>query len=335
MPTFISRSRKTSDDLEAISSFIKQKQKNWKVLRSEFRNLGQMFENYLSAVEDPVKYISSRRYSVEAAGAFYFLYDSEARCVAYVDEFRELAESKLGGCPYCGLPRNITLDHFLPRKLNAFPEYSILSKNLVPACSGCQGKKSDYYHKLKRPLRIVRGARFKPKTKLIKDRKQCTYPFRVLRGNKNFGKLAPLRILHPYLDTFLKRPVLRISPSADAEVFYVRACGSLTKFQRVQVEFHLKKLGVSSRSGGVVRSCRNAVIRDLSINKVRLDHASVKAELPRLLRSAIERANMAVNAIEPAYIRSLISHSGTLDDLIEHAKTRAEPNVLACAGVIL
>ncbi|MGB5919268.1 HNH endonuclease [Arcobacter sp.] len=42
-------------------------------------------------------------------------------------------------CPFCGeAGRPTTLDHFLPKE--KYPEYSVLSKNLVPACDYCQRK---------------------------------------------------------------------------------------------------------------------------------------------------------------------------------------------------
>lgn len=41
----------------------------------------------------------------------------------------------LGRCPYCDSAQATTLDHYLP--LESYPEYSILSANLVPACFRC------------------------------------------------------------------------------------------------------------------------------------------------------------------------------------------------------
>lgn len=46
-------------------------------------------------------------------------------------------------CPFCGLPSPPnTLDHYLPRSV--YPEYSILSKNLIPCCSECNTNKSTH-----------------------------------------------------------------------------------------------------------------------------------------------------------------------------------------------
>jgi hypothetical protein len=44
-------------------------------------------------------------------------------------------------CPYCDSGQATTLDHYLPRSW--FPEFSILSTNLVPACHPCNTKRGD------------------------------------------------------------------------------------------------------------------------------------------------------------------------------------------------
>jgi hypothetical protein len=43
-------------------------------------------------------------------------------------------------CPFCGLGEASTLDHYLPKEEN--PQFSVLSKNLVPSCSVCNTRKS-------------------------------------------------------------------------------------------------------------------------------------------------------------------------------------------------
>lgn len=46
-------------------------------------------------------------------------------------------------CAYCGLSENKYMDHFLPKE--NFPEFSILSYNLIPSCSYCNEKKSEKF----------------------------------------------------------------------------------------------------------------------------------------------------------------------------------------------
>ncbi|ALS33053.1 hypothetical protein PTRA_a1912 [Pseudoalteromonas translucida KMM 520] len=38
-------------------------------------------------------------------------------------------------CPYCGIGEPTTLDHYLPKE--EFPEFSVLSTNLIPVCGVC------------------------------------------------------------------------------------------------------------------------------------------------------------------------------------------------------
>ena len=45
-------------------------------------------------------------------------------------------------CLSCGIYEAVCLDHFLPK--SDFPEYSILHKNLIPICLGCNSKKSNH-----------------------------------------------------------------------------------------------------------------------------------------------------------------------------------------------
>lgn len=57
-------------------------------------------------------------------------YGSPPKDVAYIRAMRE--ESKHQSCPMCGSFHSGTLDHFLPQ--HNYPELSLFSKNLVPAC---------------------------------------------------------------------------------------------------------------------------------------------------------------------------------------------------------
>lgn len=46
-------------------------------------------------------------------------------------------------CPYCMLSEPGTFDHYVGK--GQFPEYSVLSKDLVPCCSKCNGKKGEKF----------------------------------------------------------------------------------------------------------------------------------------------------------------------------------------------
>lgn len=57
---------------------------------------------------------------------------------------RILGSNADGTCPLCGEAPASTLDHYLPR--GAFPEFSVLPLNLVPACYDCNVKKGSNYN---------------------------------------------------------------------------------------------------------------------------------------------------------------------------------------------
>ncbi|MCZ2736973.1 HNH endonuclease [Bacillus safensis] len=46
-------------------------------------------------------------------------------------------------CAYCGIDGIDGMDHYIPKE--KFPEYAVHPHNLIPACSCCNGKKSDLF----------------------------------------------------------------------------------------------------------------------------------------------------------------------------------------------
>jgi hypothetical protein len=46
-------------------------------------------------------------------------------------------------CPHCLLLPRTTFDHYIPEA--NYPEYSVLSKNLIPCCTTCNGKKLEFW----------------------------------------------------------------------------------------------------------------------------------------------------------------------------------------------
>lgn len=46
-------------------------------------------------------------------------------------------------CSYCGIGRPTTIDHYLPKSI--FPEFSVLSYNLIPCCPECNNLKSNHW----------------------------------------------------------------------------------------------------------------------------------------------------------------------------------------------
>ncbi|MFJ8578501.1 HNH endonuclease [Micromonospora sp. NPDC093277] len=52
-----------------------------------------------------------------------------------------LSSARDGQCPMCGRGQVATLDHYLPKA--HYPQFSIFSRNLIPACHRCNFKKGD------------------------------------------------------------------------------------------------------------------------------------------------------------------------------------------------
>ena len=74
--------------------------------------------------------------------------EQEALVHAYVTETVPMKELRselmapvvVARCPFCGIGESSTLDHYLPKEEHA--QFSVLSKNLIPACSPCNTRKS-------------------------------------------------------------------------------------------------------------------------------------------------------------------------------------------------
>lgn len=67
----------------------------------------------------------------------------------FVNEHWELLTQQNGGdtlyCPICGLHECEEMDHFVPRDVTQFPEYSTHISNLIPLCHSCNHKKSSKF----------------------------------------------------------------------------------------------------------------------------------------------------------------------------------------------
>ena len=70
-------------------------------------------------------------------------YDNETQAFTAIrgQIFSSQPEPILSLCPYCLLNWPKTLDHYIGK--TAFPEFSILCKNLIPCCADCNNKKDE------------------------------------------------------------------------------------------------------------------------------------------------------------------------------------------------
>lgn len=97
-------------------------------------------------------------------------YAQPPKVLSYIAELR--ADAEYSTCPMCGSFHRGTLDHLLPKSTR--PEFSLYSKNLVPACNKCNTK----------------------------------------RKNALIGSLPNQRVLHPYFDNVLSGRLIRANFAA-------------------------------------------------------------------------------------------------------------------------
>lgn len=341
MTVYIQRLRTAADDLKAIRLFARGKTPKAPLLRAHSGKLSAYFRHYPIAVEDPALYLKQRTHSRATAKAFHDLYESSSDCFSYISEFRDKARDNLSCCPYCGMPSNITLDHHLPRKKTAFPEYSTLSLNLVPACSDCQNIKSDYYNeKIRARGRFARHPR--PKAPLHTD--DPVRRFKCMPGSRRkdrfilkrgISTMKGSRLIHPLIDKFLMRRAVLVLPTKHPEEFVVKASSGVRRNDRRNLDFHIHKLRLSSRANSCINRHRQTLLTSLTYGGKVPQGAALQIDLMRLYQEAVARAAGACNAIEPTYLFGLLTNKWMLEDFLSYARSWHRPNMLVERPIFL
>lgn len=344
MPSYLKRpDSKSAPDLKAIKQLIARKGKGWAKLRGIMPFLQQSFELYPSQLSSNYRFTRLRPANT-AAETLHNLYDNKGKAFRYISELRKRGRNKLGCCPYCGIPGNITLDHYLPRDLKFFPHYSALETNLVPACFDCQILKGNYV-----PVQSV-GARrnkvrqrTKRKREPLRSKKRViAYPLRRLR--KRMGEFeasqalsttelpfqSDRRIVHPYYDRFLARPVLALRASEDRKRnLYIQVRNCNVREQAI-LRFHLRKLNVEQRFTALFERFRSIV--EKSFRKRNIQTISdAEQQLDYLLSEAIARGK-AINYLEAVTIRHLRADELAIRELLLRAKVPIPQLVLQTAA---
>lgn len=111
-----------------------------------YKNIISNIDNYIANVPNFENTNSLFLLKNDIHNKLYKLYDSESREVKDLKKkIKDLTiknpKTKDGlVCPYCGITRNeiYDLDHFMPR--SKYPEFSILSNNLIYVCPTCNQK---------------------------------------------------------------------------------------------------------------------------------------------------------------------------------------------------
>jgi hypothetical protein len=75
-------------------------------------------------------------------------YDSSTKPL---EELRQALLASAGSvCPYCGLDRPTTLDHYVPK--TDYPEFAVFPPNLIPSCGVCNNRKGTAWRETRHRL---------------------------------------------------------------------------------------------------------------------------------------------------------------------------------------
>lgn len=180
-------------------------------------------------------------------------------------------------CPVCGSTDGPSLDHALPQ--DAFPEFSIVRENLVPACTTCNSTQK-------------RG---------------------IYRGEK-----PPERLIHPYYDDWLLAtlPIWQVKFGDDLEALVLKAVPTkgVPKSRIPTVQFHLKTvLGKRwSKSGISYWASLPSAIR-IRMGDDAPTPGDIRDELSKRLREA--ELTEGINSWTAAFLRGALDDPKVLDYL--------------------
>lgn len=130
---------------EALSAVGKKLHSPKKDFFANNRNtLATLYHNYDIAAENDQLHLLQPHFSNNSDRQLaYGLYESDR---PFVNNHWEAVRQMNGGetiyCPICGLKECEEMDHFVPREVGKYPEYSAHLSNLIPLCHYCNHKKS-------------------------------------------------------------------------------------------------------------------------------------------------------------------------------------------------
>jgi len=219
----------------------------------------------------------------------YGLYDTR-RGSGHIEAIRTLPGAT---CPMCGSQGRGTVDHFLPR--DSYPEFSIHSLNLVPACGHCNS-----------------GA------------KKTTVK----------GGTPDERFLHPYFDDLLDTPIWQVELQGpmQAPALVAAPLAILTPSQIKTVQFHLTNvLGIvfettvddfwATLPHGLIDAWRPDEI---------VTPAKIATELKR--QYLFSKRTLGANAWYTAFLRGVRSNAEAVAHLAHRVATETSPDMLDDEG---
>lgn len=250
----------------------------------------QGYDNYAAYFGRPFRaWQFAQALPVGAAKRMQGLYRSDIP-VAKLIKLRLSQKQGLNYCPYCGLQKNVTSDHYLPQA--HFPQYAVFSRNLVPSCSDCQSAAA----------------------------KHDWFPGFTSRGGQPKRRPAG-RLLHPYFDRFLRRRVLRID-FQPAEIISGHNFAAIVKdpAQRRLIEFHVHKMNISENADTTIRTFWTALLKDIRRNPQNATDLEVlKRYLDGEMQKLLDRS-FARNSVEYVFYCSIRADVCRLQFLIDAAR---------------
>lgn len=126
------------DDIAAVNSLSKRG-KHTRAVAAKSREIAMQYERYLNGRGNPWAVGETSAFD-DIKAALHSLYKNPPNHFEFIDQLRGAAE---GSCPVCGGGSAATLDHHLPKEV--FPQFSLYSRNLVPACFRCNNIKGQLF----------------------------------------------------------------------------------------------------------------------------------------------------------------------------------------------
>ena len=111
-------------------------------LESIRRNVGVQYKNFFrGVVNDDLESIAKINWIIDKKNDLHSCYKNKSLVLSGL--FSQIKQAQPSGtfskCPYCGITRPSSHDHYLPFDL--YPEFSVHGLNLIPCCAECNSSK--------------------------------------------------------------------------------------------------------------------------------------------------------------------------------------------------
>lgn len=136
---------KIKDELILEEIINKKHEPGKRLLESCQEYIKEDYKHYKNNSKNLEKVNSDSRITIEIGEVLRDTYKSNPKSLQKVKKSikENLPEIIKAKCPYCMISAHSTFDHYLDKA--DFPEYSLLSLNLIPACAECNSLKKDFF----------------------------------------------------------------------------------------------------------------------------------------------------------------------------------------------